>query len=188
MNQGGQVSPESSLLEFAGAPERLSVSKVCISNTQNDFCSVNEAMQVDESFALRSSNRNIKHDCTACPNDLQQSQTCNAEAHQIKELPEEKIVVPFSLNECPSGNEASQPSTDSFCEQVYQDLQQQLEDDHKKKQAIGPIQPSQNILLKRSLTGNPPLRKALVICVDSRLRNLLQNPPQNEVMALAIIL
>ena len=139
-NQGGQVSPESSLLEFAGAPERLSVSKVCISNTQNDFCSVNEAMQVDESFALRSSDRNTKHDCTACPNDLQQSQACNAEVHQIKELPEEKVVVPFSLNECPSGNEASQPSTDSFCEQVYQDLQQQLEDDpQKKKQAIGPI-------------------------------------------------
>ena len=135
-NQGGQVSPESSLLEFAGAPERLSVSKVCISNTQNDFCSVNEAMQVDESFALRSSNRNIKHDCTVCPNDLQQSQTCNAEAHQIKELPEEKVVVPFSLNECPSGNEASQPSTDSFCEQVYQDLQQQLEDDPQKKAGL----------------------------------------------------
>ena len=132
-NQGSQVSPESSLLEFAGAPERLSVSKVCISNTQNDFCSVNEAMQVDESFALRSANRNIKHDCTACPNDLQQSQTCNAETRQIKELPEEKVVVPFSLNECPSGNEASQPSTDSFCEQVYQDLQQQLEDDPPKK-------------------------------------------------------
>ena len=58
----------------------------------------------------------------------------------------------------------------------------------KKKQAIEPIQPSQNIQLKKSLTGDPPLRKALVIRVDRRLRNLLQNPPQNEVMALAIIL
>ena len=132
-NQGSQVSPASSLLEFAGTPERLSLSKAFISNTQNDFCSVNEAMQVDESSALRSANRNIKQDCTACPKGLQQSQTCNTETHQTKELPEEKVIVPFSLNECPSGNEASQLSTDSFCEQVYQDLQQQLEDDPKKK-------------------------------------------------------
>ena len=132
-NQGSQVSPASSLLEFAGTPERLSVSKAYISNTQNDLCSVNEAMQVDEGSALRFANGNIKQDCTACPKGLQQSQACNTETHQTKELPEEKVIVPFSLNECPSGNEASQLSTDSFCEQVYQDLQQQLEDDPKKK-------------------------------------------------------
>ena len=132
-NQGSQVSPASSLLEFAGTPERQSVSKAYISNTQNDLCSVNEAMQVDESSALLFANRNIKQDCTACPKGLQQSQTCNTETHQTKELPEEKVIVPFSLNECPSGNEASQLSTDSFCEQVYQDLQQQLEDNPKKK-------------------------------------------------------
>ena len=53
---------------------------------------------------------------------------------QAKEHPEEKVIVPF--NECPSGNEASQLSTDSFCEQVYLDLQQQLEDDPKEK--VGP--------------------------------------------------
>ena len=90
-------------------------------------------MQVDESFALRASDRYTKQECTVGPNDMQGSQTCDAEVHQINELPEEKAVVPFSLNECPSGNEASQPSTDSFCEQVYQDLQQQLEDDPQKK-------------------------------------------------------
>ena len=132
-NQGSQVSPASSLLEFAGTPEQQSVSQAYISNTQNDLCSVNEAMQVDESSALLFANRNIKQDCTACPKGLQQSQTCNTETHQTKELPEEKVIVPFSLNECPSGNEASQLSTDSFCEQVYQDLQQQLEDNPKKK-------------------------------------------------------
>ena len=132
-NQGSQVSPASSLLEFAGTPERLLVSKAYISNTQNDLGSVNEAMQVDESSALRLANGSIKQDCTVCPNGLQQSQTCNTETHQTKEHPEEKIIVPFSLNECPSGNEASQLSTDSFCEQVYLDLQQQLEDDPKEK-------------------------------------------------------
>ena len=132
-NQGSQVSPASSLLEFAGTPERLLVSKAYISNTQNDLNSVNEAMQVDESSALRLANGSIKQDCTACPNGLQQSQTCNTESHQAREHPEEKVIVPFSLNECPSGNEASQLSTVSFCEQVYLDLQQQLEDDPKKK-------------------------------------------------------
>ena len=89
-------------------------------------------MQVDESFALHSANRNIKLDRITGPDDLQQSQTFNAETHLIKELSEENVVVPFSLNEGPSGNEASQLSTDSFCEQVYQELQQQLEDDPGK--------------------------------------------------------
>ena len=78
-NQGSQVSPASSLLEFAGTPERLLVSKAYISNTQNDLGSMNEAMQVDESSALRLANGSIKQDCTACPNGLQQSQTCNIE-------------------------------------------------------------------------------------------------------------
>ena len=89
-------------------------------------------MQVDESFALHSANRNIKLDRITGPDDLQQSQTFNAETHLIKELSEENVVVSFSLNEGPSGNEASQLSTDSFCEQVYQELQQQLEDDPGK--------------------------------------------------------
>ena len=88
-NQESHVNPEPSLLELAGAPEQLSVSKVCMSNTQNDSCAVNETMQVDESFALHSANRNIKLDCITGPDDLQQSQTYNAETHQIKELPEE---------------------------------------------------------------------------------------------------
>ena len=51
-NQESQVSPASSLPEFAGTPEQLFVSKTYISNTQNDLNSVNEAMQVDESSAL----------------------------------------------------------------------------------------------------------------------------------------
>ena len=130
-NQESQVSPASSLPEFAGTPEQLFVSKTYISNTQNDLNSVNEAMQVDESSALSSANGNIKQVCTVCPNGLQQSQTGNTETRQAKEHPEEKVIVPF--NECPSGNEASQHSTDSFCEQVYLDLQQQLEDDPKEK-------------------------------------------------------
>ena len=130
-NQGNQVSPASSLPEFAGTPEQLFVSKTYISNTQNDLNSVNEAMQVDESSALSFANGSIKQVCTVCPNGLQQSQTCNTETRQAKEHPEEKVIVPF--NECPSGNEASQLSTDSFCEQVYLDLQQQLEDDPKEK-------------------------------------------------------
>ena len=88
-------------------------------------------MQVDESSALRLANGSTKQVCTVCPNGLQQSQTCNTETRQAKEHPEEKVIVPFK--ECPSGNEASQLSTDSFCEQVYLDLQQQLEDDPKEK-------------------------------------------------------
>ena len=130
-NQGSQVSPASSLPEFAGTPEQLFVSKTYISNTQNDLNSVNEAMQVDESSALSFANGSIKQACTVCPNGLLQSQTCNTETRQAKEHPEEKVIVPF--NECPSRNQASQPSTDSFCEQVYLDLQQQLEDDPKEK-------------------------------------------------------
>ena len=53
---------------------------------------------------------------------------------------------------------------------------------------IGRFRPTQNILLKRPLTESLPLRKAPVTYVDSRPRNPLQNLPQNEVMALAIIL
>ena len=143
-------------------------------------------MQVDESSALSIANGSMKQVCTVCPSGLQQSQTCNAEMSQVKEHSEEKVVVPF--NECPSGNEASQLSTDSFCEQVYLDLQQQLEDDPKGKQAIGRLRPSQNILLKLPLTESLPQKKVLATYVDSRPRSPLLNLPRNEVMALAIVL
>ena len=133
-NQESQFSPASPLPEFAVIPGQSFVSKTYITNTQNDPDDLNagkEAMQVDESSVLNIANGSVKQVCTVCPSGLQQSQTCNTEMSQVKEHSEEKIIVPF--NECSSGNEASQLSTDSFCEQVYLDLQQQLEDDPKGK-------------------------------------------------------
>ena len=75
----------------------------------------------------------VKQDGAKHPKGVQQSQSYAIESRQAKELPEEKVIVPFSLKDSTSDNEASQLSTDSFCEQVYQDLQQQLEDDPKKE-------------------------------------------------------
>ena len=132
-NQGSQVSPASPLREISGTPERHLVSKAYIPNIQYDPYSVNQAMQVDESSALRFAHRNVKQDCTDYPKGVQQSQSYSTEIRQAKELPEEKVIVPFSFKDCTSDNDASQLSTDSFCEQVYQDLQQQLEDDPKKE-------------------------------------------------------
>ena len=132
-NEENHVNPEFPLPEPAGTPEHLSANKVSTINTQNGSCAVNETMQVDEGFALHPASKNIKLDRITCSDELQQPQTFNAETHLITELSEENVVVPFSLNEGPSGNEVSQLSTDSvFCEQVYQELQQQFEGDREK--------------------------------------------------------
>ena len=132
-NQGSQVSPASPLRVISGTPERQLVSKAYIPNIQYDPHPVNQAMQVDESATLRFAHRNVKQDCADYSEGMQQSHSCSTEIHQAKELLEEKVIVPFSLKDCTSDNDASQLSTDSFCEQVYPDLRQQLEDDPKKE-------------------------------------------------------
>ena len=132
-NQGSQVSPVSPLRQTSGTPAYHLASKAYIPNIQYDPYSTNQAMQVDESSASRFAHRDVKQDCADYPKGVQQSQSYSTESRQAKELPEEKVIVPFSFKDCTSDNEASQLSTDSFCEQVYQDLQQQLEDDPKKE-------------------------------------------------------
>ena len=132
-NQGSQVSPASPLRQISGTPACHLAGKAYIPNIQYDPYSVNQAMQVDESSALRFAHRDVKQDCADYPKGVQQFQSYSTESRQAKELPEEKVIVPLSFKDCTSDNEASQLSTDSFCEQVYQDLQQQLEDDPKKE-------------------------------------------------------
>ena len=188
-NQESQVSPASSLPEFAVTPGQSFVNKTYITNTLNDpddLKAGKEAMQVDESSVLNIANGSVKQVCTVCPSGLQQSQTSNTEISQVKEHSEEKIIVPF--NECSSGNEASQLSTDSFCEQVYLDLQQQLEDDPKGK--VGHrTPPTKSKQAAEVITDRKPTpKKVLVTYVDSWPRSPLPNLPQNEVMALAIVL
>ena len=132
-NQESQVNPASPLRQTVGTPAYNLASKAYIPNIQYDPYSVSQAMQVDESSASCFAHRDAKQDCADYPKGEQQFQSNSTESRQAKELPEEKVIVPFSFKDCTSDNEASQLSTDSFCEQVYQDLQQQLEDDPKKE-------------------------------------------------------
>ena len=128
-NRGSQVSPASPLRQKSGTPACQLASKAYVPNIQCDPFSVNQSMQVDEGSALRFAHREVKQDGAKHPKGVQQSQSYSTESRQAKEL----LIVPFSFKDSTSDNEASQLSTDSFCEQVYQDLQQQLEDDPKKE-------------------------------------------------------
>ena len=132
-NRGSQVSPASPLRQKSGTPACQLASEAYVPNIQCDPSPANQSMQVDEGSALRFAHSEVKQDGAEYPKGVQQSQSYSTESRQPKELPEEKVIVPFSFKDSTSDNEASQLSTDSFCEQVYQDLQQQLEDDPKKE-------------------------------------------------------
>ena len=187
-NQGSQVSPVSPLRQTSGTPAYHLASKAYIPNIQYDPYSTNQAMQVDESSASRFAHRDVKQDCADYPKGVQQSQSYSTESRQAKELPEEKVIVPFSFKDCTSDNEASQLSTDSFCEQVYQDLQQQLEDDPKKETGHSALLTESKHTVEVITDKKPATKKTQVTYANSQSRNPLQNLPPNEVMALVIVL
>ena len=91
-------------------------------------------MQVDESDGLHAAGKDAKVDLLTNLDYLQQSPNSNTGASFRSEPPKENAIIPVSPEEGPPGNEASQRSSDSaFCEQVYQELQQQFEDAQAKE-------------------------------------------------------
>ena len=95
---------------------------------------VNKAMQVDESSDLHAAGRDAKFDRPTNTDNSQRSPKFNTRVARGSEPPQENAVVLVSPEEDPSGKGASQRSSDSmFCERVYQELQQQLEDAQAKE-------------------------------------------------------
>ena len=126
--QESYANPDFPLQEPNSVLEQVPLSKECTFDTQDVSCEVNETMQVDESVGLHAAGEDARLDLITNFDDLQQSPTSNTGASLKSEPPKENAIIPVSLEEGPSGNEASQRSSDSvFCEQVYQELRQQFE-------------------------------------------------------------
>ena len=137
-------------------------------------------MQVDEGSALRFAHREVKQDGAKHPKGVQQSQSYSTESRQAKELPEEKVIVPFSFKDSTSDNEASQLSTDSFCEQVYQDLQQQLEDDPKKEAGHSALLTESKHTVEVITDRKPSTKKSASDTRQQPVKKPAAKPPQTR--------
>ena len=122
--------------------------------TQDTLSELNGNMQVDESVRLHATDQDASTVPTTNLESSHQSLTSNIGASIKPEPAKEDAIIPASVEEGPSGNEASQRSADSvLCEQVYQDLQQQF-DDAKTKELEHQVH-----LSKRSSTVDEVLEK-----------------------------
>ena len=132
--QESHANPDPLLQEPNSALEHVLSSEECTFGTQDLSCEVNKTMQVDESDGLHAAGKDAKFDLITNLDNLQQSPNSNAGASFRSEPPKENAIIPVSPEEGPPRNEASQRFSDSvFCEQVYQELQQQFEDAQAKE-------------------------------------------------------
>ena len=99
----------------------------------------NKAMQVDESNDLHTAGKDAKFDRPTTTDNSQRSPKFDTRIARGSEPPQDNAVILVSPEEDPSGKGASQCSSDSmFCERVYQELQQQLEDAQAKETRWSP--------------------------------------------------
>ena len=123
-------------------------------------CDVNKAMQVDESNDLHAAGRDAKFDRPTNFDNSQQSPKPNTRVARGSELPEENAIILVSPEEDPSGKGASQCSSDSvFCERVYQELQQQLEDAQAKEKECQAYSPKRSDTAKEISETKMPSKK-----------------------------
>ena len=121
------VSPLPTELDATGTTSQEDGSS--LKNMTDLSSEVSKAMQVDESDDLHAAGKDAKVDVPTNFDNSQQSPNSNTKVSFGPEPPKENAIIPVSPEDGPPGKGASQCSSDSmFCEQVYQELQQQLED------------------------------------------------------------
>ena len=121
---------------------------------------VNKAMQVDESNDLHAAGRDAKFDRPTNTDNSQRSPKFKTRIARGSEPPQENAVILVSPEEDPSGKGASQCSSDSvFCERVYQELQQQLEDAQAKEKGCQDYSPKRSDTTKEISETKMPSQK-----------------------------
>ena len=149
---------------------------------------VNKAMQVDESNDLHAAGRDAKFDRPTNTDNSQRSPKFNTRVARGSEPPKENAIILVSPEEDPSGKGASQCSSDSvFCERVYQELQQQLEDAQAKEKECQAYSPKRSDTTKEISETKMPSKKKSSDSRQKLPRKPVPKLPQNEVMALAIV-
>ena len=161
-SQENHANPELFLQEPNFVQVPVTPDKECTFDTQNTLTELNVKMQVDESGGSHAADKDASTVFTCNLENLHRSLTTNTGASLKPESLKEDAIIPASLEEGPSGNEASQRSSYSaLVEQVYQDLQQQL-DDAKAKVPECKVHlskrpnASEEVLAKKSPPGKKP--------------------------------